>query len=173
VIAAVGHEIDYTIADYVADCRAPTPSAAAEIVAQEQGALLQRVTELRRRLYASMHHRLDRCQQQVEAMDTQRLYLGLHDRLEQTSQYVDERRNALFTALDWYLRFRLESYRTAVARLEALSPLSSLARGFAVCQHQENRRLVRRGGELKIGEQVRLRFHQGGALCQVEEIIDE
>jgi exodeoxyribonuclease VII large subunit len=173
VIAAVGHEVDYTIADYVADYRAPTPSAAAEIVTREEGALLQRVDELQRRLQASMQHRLDHCQQQITAMNPPRLYQRLHDRLEQTSQYVDERRNALASALDWYLRSRMESYRTAVLRLEALSPLSSLARGFVVCQHREDGRLVRSGEELKIGEQVRLRFHRGGALCKVEEIIDE
>ena len=172
VIAAVGHEIDYTIADYVADYRAPTPSAAAEIVAQEQGALRERVVELHQRLNTTVQTRLDRCEQQVQSMDSQRLFLRLRDRLEQTSQYVDERRNALATALDWYLRSRVETWRTGVVRLEALSPLSSLARGFAVCQRLPDGRLVRRSEDVQAGDQVRLRFHQGGAICQVEEIID-
>ena len=173
VIAAVGHEIDYTIADYVADYRAPTPSAAAEIVAREQGALLQRVAELRQRRNAAMRNRLDYYQQQLQSMDPERLFLRLRDNLEQTGQFVDERRNALATALDWYLRSRVESSRTAMVHLEALSPLGSLARGFAVCQRQEDGRLVRTSGQLKSGNRVRLRFHQGGAVCQVEEIIDE
>ncbi len=173
VIAAVGHEIDYTIADYVADYRAPTPSAAAEIVAREQGTLLQRVAELRQRRNAAMRNRLDYYQQQLQSMDPERLFLRLRDNLEQTGQFVDERRNALATALDWYLRSRVESSRTAMVHLEALSPLGSLARGFAVCQRQEDGRLVRTSGQLKSGNRVRLRFHQGGAVCQVEEIIDE
>ena len=172
VIAAVGHEIDYTIADYVADYRAPTPSAAAEIVAREQGALRERVAELHQRLNTAVQTRLDRCEQQVQSMDPQRLFLRLRDRLEQTSQYVDERRNALATALDWYLRSRVETWRRGVVRLEALSPLNSLARGFAVCQRLPDGRLVRRSKDLQAGDQVRLRFHQGEAICQVEEIID-
>ena len=173
VIAAVGHEVDYTIADYVADYRAPTPSAAAEIVAREQGALLERVDELQQRLQTSMQQRLEYCQQRLETMRPPRLYQRLHQHLEQTSQYVDERRNALAIALDWYLRSRLDAYRTGVLRLEALSPLSSLARGFVACQHQEDGRLVRSSEELKIGEQVKLRFRCAGALCKVEGIIDE
>ena len=173
VIAAVGHEVDYTIADYVADYRAPTPSAAAEIVAREQGALLGRVDELQQRLQTSMQQRLEYCQQRLETMRPPRLYQRLQQHLEQTSQYVDERRNALAIALDWDLRSRVEAYRTGVLRLQALSPLSSLARGFVACQHQEDGRLVRSSEELKIGERVELRFRRGGALCKVEGIIDE
>ena len=75
--------------------------------------------------------------------------------------------------MDWDLRSRVEAYRTGVLRLQALSPLSSLARGFVACQHQEDGRLVRSSEELKIGERVELRFRRGGALCKVEGIIDE
>ena len=173
VIAAVGHEIDNTISDYVADYRAPTPSAAAEVVAREQAAVLERVTELRRRLHTAVQMRLDYWQQQLVGMDRQRLFLRLRDRLEQSSLYGDERRNALARALDWFVQSRVASYRRATARLDALSPLSSMGRGYSVCQRQADGRVVRSNTELQVGDLVRLRFREGGALGRVEEVIDE
>ena len=75
VISAVGHEIDYTISDYVADYRAATPSAAAEIVAVEQAALTRRVIELRRRLRQTMQTLLETVTQRIQSMRPERLYL--------------------------------------------------------------------------------------------------
>ena len=173
VIAAVGHEIDYSIADYVADYRAPTPSAAAEIVAQERSELLRRIQERRQRLLRTIDHRLNTCDQHLQNLRPERLFRRLADRLEQRGQYVDERRNALATAFDWQLRTRVESLRTASLRLEALSPLSGLARGFSLCERTEDGYLVRSSKYLKTGDQLRLRFQEGGAICCVEEVIDE
>jgi len=172
VIAAVGHEIDYTIADYVADYRAPTPSAAAEVVAAEHGTLFQRVIEQRQRLQSAVENRLDSCEQRLQDMNPQRLLLRLQDRLDQTSQYADERRHHLATAFDWYLRTRVEAFRTAAVHLEALSPLGNLARGFSLCERLADGQLVRSSQEVQIGDQVRLRFHQGSARCSVEETSD-
>ena len=173
VISAVGHEIDYTIADYVADYRAPTPSAAAEIVAQEHSALLRQVVEQRRRLGSAMDGLLTHYEQRLQQMDPQRLFRRLQDRLDQTSQYVDERRRDLATAFDWYMRTRVEALRTAGVHLEALSPLGNLDRGFSLCERREDGRLVRASADLRPGDRVKLRFHRGSADATVEEISDE
>jgi exodeoxyribonuclease VII large subunit len=173
VISAVGHEIDYTIADYVADCRAPTPSAAAELVVQEHSVLRQRLALLVRGLRTGMDHCLDACRERLRQGDPAHLQGRLRDRLEQTSQYLDERRKDLATGFDWYMQRRLETLRTAATRLDDLSPLAGLARGFSLCERVADGRLVRRGQDLKPGERVRLRFRQGSALCAVEETADE
>ncbi|MBT4504528.1 MAG: exodeoxyribonuclease VII large subunit, partial [Gemmatimonadetes bacterium] len=173
VISAVGHEIDYTIADYVADYRAPTPSAAAEIVAQEHSALLRQVVEQRRRLVGAMDGLLNHYEQRLQHMDPQRLFRRLQDRLDQTSQFVDERRRDLATAFDWYMRTRIEALRTAGVHLEALSPLGNLDRGFSLCERRENGRLVRASADLQPGDRVKLRFHRGSADATIEEISDE
>lgn len=173
VVSAVGHEIDYSIADYVADHRAPTPSAAAEIVAQERGDLLRRVFEQRQRMRRAMLNRLNTCNQHLQNLRPERLFRRLGDRLDQRGQYVDERRNALAKAFDWQLRTRVESLRRASLRLEALSPLGGLARGFSLCERMEDGRLVRSSKNLNAGDKLRLRFHHGGAICSAEEIIDE
>ena len=172
VISAVGHEIDYTIADYVADYRAPTPSAAAEIVVQEHSTLLRQVVEQRRRLGNAMDGLLNQYEQRLEHMDPQRLFRRLQDRLDQTSQYVDERRRDLATAFDWYMRTRIEALRTAGVHLEALSPLGNLDRGFSLCERREDGRLVRTSADLRAGDRVKLRFHRGSADATIEEISD-
>ena len=173
VISAVGHEIDYTIADYVADCRAPTPSAAAEIVARERSALRERVAEQQGRLLAEMERYLSSLEERLRHCDPDRLRTRLDDRLQQQSLYLDERRQALSTAFDWFLRTRVEALATATTRLDDLSPLTSLARGFALVERVANKRLVRDGNELQPGDKLRLRFHRGGAICRVEEKLNE
>lgn len=173
VISAVGHEVDVTIADHAADYRAPTPSAAAEVVAQEQSSLLRRVTELRQRLRTEMQTRLRHHASMVESMNPARVCRLFDSRVQQKSQYVDERRSALAVALDWYLQTRTKSLYTSIARLEVLSPLRSLARGYAVCQRQDSGQVVTDGSQLRAGDRVKIRFSRGEARCQVEEVIDE
>ena len=173
VISAVGHEIDYTIADYVADCRAPTPSAAAEIVVGERNALRERVAEHRDRLQTAMDRRLGGLEERLRHYNPQRLLTRLNDRLQQQNLYLDERRQDLFTALDWFLRTRTEAMRNAATRLDDLSPLTSLARGFAMAEKTTDGRLVRASADIQPGDKLKLRFRRGGAICSVEEKIDE
>lgn len=173
VISAVGHEIDYTIADYVADCRAPTPSAAAEIVVGERNALRERVAEHRDRLQTAMDRRLGGLEERLRHCNPQRLLTRLNDRLQQQNLYLDERRQDLFTALDWFLRTRTEAMRNAATRLDDLSPLTSLARGFAMAEKTTDGRLVRASADIQPGDKLKLRFRRGGAICSVEEKIDE
>ena len=173
VISAVGHEIDYTIADYVADSRAPTPSVAAEMVARERSALRERVAEQQGRLRAEMEHYLRSLAERLRHCDPSRLCARLDDRLQQQSLHLDERRQALYTAFDWFLHTRGESLANAATRLNDLSPLTSLARGFALVEHVANQRLIRDSNELQPGDKLQLRFRRGGAICRVEEQLDE
>jgi exodeoxyribonuclease VII large subunit len=173
IISAVGHEIDYTIADYVADRRAPTPSAAAELVAQEHGGLQLRTVELRQRLHKAVDSLLAYHGQRLRDMDPQRLRRRLQGRLDQASQHVDERCRDLATAFDWYMHRRSGDLRSAATRLEDLNPLAGLARGFALCERLADGRLVRSGSDLEAGDKVRLRFRQGSAVATVEEISNE
>ena len=173
VISAVGHEIDYTIADYVADCRAPTPSAAAEMVARERSALRERVAEQQGRLLAEMERYLNSLAERLRHCDPSRLCARLDDRLQQQSLHLDERRQALSTAFDWFLHTRVEALANATTRLDDLSPLTSLARGFALVEHVANKHLVRDSNELQPGDKLQLRFRRGGAICRVEEKLDE
>jgi exodeoxyribonuclease VII large subunit len=97
VISAVGHEIDFTIADFVADLRAPTPSGAAELVVSQKAELAERVTNLRRRLTQSLHFQLSRFRNKVLELSTHRVFSTVEGKLRSYRQRSDE------------LTFRLES----------------------------------------------------------------
>ena len=157
----------------MADCRAPTPSAAAEIVARERSTLRERVAEQQGRLLAEMERYLSSLEERLRHCDPDRLRARLDDHLQQQSLYLDERCQALSTAFDWFLRTRVEALATATTRLDDLSPLTSLARGFALVERVANKRLVRDGNELQPGDKLQLRFRRGGAICRVEEKLNE
>ena len=173
IISAVGHEVDYSISDYVADYRAPTPSAAAEIVAQEHGQLSERVVELRQRLITSIHGHIDRRNEAQRHLDPRRVLLRARDRIDQNAQYLDEQRKTLVTAFDWYTNRRSEEFKNALTRLDDLSPLRGLARGFSLVERRESGELVKRANQLAPGDLVKVRFQHGNATCSVKEIEDE
>ncbi len=170
VVSAVGHEIDFSICDYVADVRAPTPSSAAEIVTQEYGALRQRISDFHGRLQAAVTNRLAHFQLRLEHADPAWLARRLKDRLDQAAQYLDERRETLVDGFDRSAMTRTHSFHTAALRLQGLSPLAGLSRGFAYCERAVDGKPLRKAAELQTGEQIRLRFSEGDALCNVEEV---
>ena len=173
VVSAVGHEIDYTIADHVADVRAPTPSAAAELVAPDYGILRRQIGTDRRRLRLSLRSRLLHLEQTLADYAPQRRAERLQGRLEQAAQGLDEARDDLAGAADASLRSRMESFRTGALRLQGLNPLQGLTRGFAFCERRTDGQPVRAAAELSRGDELRLRFADGSALCRVEETQDE
>ncbi|MFH1570198.1 MAG: exodeoxyribonuclease VII large subunit [Gemmatimonadota bacterium] len=169
VISAVGHEVDYTIADYVADVRAPTPSAAAEVAVPDYEELRRRAADSRRRLRLSLLNRLQHLQEQLSELSAQRLAEGLGHRLAESAQRLDEAGAALAAAADRRLQSRAELFRHVALRLQALSPLRGLTRGFAYCQQEADGRPVRGIAQLAAGDHLRLRFADGSARCRVEE----
>jgi exodeoxyribonuclease VII large subunit len=172
VVSGVGHEVDFTIADYVADYRAPTPSAAAEVVVQERVALLRQTRQHWQRLGRAMVQQLAAAQRRIDDASPQRLLGRLRDRVDQSSQYVDERRRDLAAAFDWFARDRQQALARLAAQIEALSPLAHLARGYAVCQRRADAAVVRDARQLRPGEMVDLRFLRGQAAARIEELPD-
>jgi exodeoxyribonuclease VII large subunit len=205
-ISAVGHETDFTIADFVADLRAPTPSAAAERVVQAKADLASRIASLERHLHDGMRLRLTRVRARVTAVTSHRVFAAEQGRLRTYSQRIDdlvrrsetatshrllrssdglrrlrerleafrldrqllarrerlaasaERLRALFTR-------RLEARRAAlsglIGKLDTLSPLAVLSRGYALVWDASGRHLLRRAGDASVGDAVRIRLHEG------------
>ena len=169
VIAAVGHETDFTIADFVADLRAATPSAAAELAIRAKAEFVEMVAQQRERLAQLTRYRL--------AMTARRLG-AIEARLRQRDLRVElGRRRArlqqLQAAFEPVLRLklaraggRLESLR---AQLSHLSPLAVLERGYAIVQ-DESGRALRLSSETAPGRRVGIRLHQGRLGAEVTEV---
>ena len=170
IISAVGHEVDFSISDYVADHRAPTPSAAAEIVAKEHGAIAQRVFELLNRLRNSMEKELTKHEEHQNHLNPHRVLLRTRDKIGQNTQYLDEKNKDLIIAFDRYTSRISEKFNSSLIRLDDLSPLQGMERGFSITESIQTGELIKNSNQLKLGDIVKIRFKQGSILCNVEEI---
>jgi len=169
VISAVGHEIDCTIADFVADCRAPTPSAAAEMAVPDREALFRTVTDLRMRATEAIERRIEEATRRVSDLRHSYVFRQMDDRIAERWQRLDELEGRLGRALDYLMMGKRARLQETVGRLEGLSPLSVLSRGFSVCRKMPQGCVVRDSAELNVGDKVEVTFSRGWARCWVEE----
>jgi exodeoxyribonuclease VII large subunit len=170
VISAVGHETDVTIADFVADLRAPTPSAAAELVVAQRDELRQRVDELTARGLAAFQRVMTVRRSRVEMLGRHLLLLSPVARLARQSDRLQDLRRRLEA---WWALFRTvrgERLARAAATLESLSPLGILGRGYSICFALPSRRILKATTEVDTGSAVAVRLHQGELECVVQAI---
>ena len=213
IISAVGHETDWTICDFVADLRAPTPSAAAELVIASTDELRGQMAALGHRLRLAMETRLRSLEVRLDSLRralhdpstilghlaqrvddlSERLERGLENAVKRRSEHfyrlnqsltfnnpvqtiTDARQNLrlLLSEAEHSLAVRLESLKQrftgSAARLEVLSPLGTLSRGYAITTRTADGRVVTDSAQLSVGDRLGIRFHRGTAECRVESV---
>ena len=193
VISAVGHEVDFTIADFVADLRAPTPSAAAELVVREKQAVVDALDALAQRLQRAAHRPLNDLERRVDEM-TLRLRRGMHAEWRRAAHRAELATAALRASSPFARvtngRHRLERLearlltafaqrcdgaryrlRAAVGRLDSLSPLAVLGRGYSLTRTPDGR-IVRSARQVEAGDDVRVLLHEGSLECRVSATKD-
>lgn len=168
VVSGVGHEVDVTIADLAADARAPTPSAAAALAVPDRAALAHRLGRDARRLLAVARRALERAQDRHA-----RVHEGLRahaptERLRARRARLEAAARALESAARRAVERKGPALRAGAARLDALSPLAVLGRGYAIAQRAESGAIVRRAAELAPGDRLRLRFGEGELAATVD-----
>ena len=211
VITGVGHETDTTIADYVADLRASTPTAAAEHAVPIRADVESHLSALRSRLKHAMQNRIDHfgrrlltlsnrladpsatigrraqhldelttraeralrrrtaeVQVELRALEHRLLAAAPQLRLRSASAQLSRLEERMHQAMRLCVAERERDFAIVCSRLESLSPLGVLARGYAIA-HREDGRVVRDAGEVQIGERLTLRLAQGRAIVRVEE----
>jgi exodeoxyribonuclease VII large subunit len=168
VISGVGHETDYTIADFVADLRAPTPSAAAELVVPDQQALCAMIQQYRQDLSQLMSQCLGHSRQETE--QTRVLLSRSSPRLmiDRWRQSADERRQRMITAQHHAMALMREQLSTLQLSLRALSPQSTLQRGYAVVSQRETGAVVTRTGDVAAGDGIGVRVSDGDFTATVD-----
>lgn len=169
VVSAVGHETDYTIADFAADLRAPTPSAAAELVVPSRSELLGVVDGLRIRLSTAARRLVERRRIRLRALTERPVLQRPQGRVLQDRQRLDGLVRRLEYLGGSLLAARRRELGGLAGRLEALSPLAVLARGYAIARTEEGR-VVKDAAQLQVGDRLDVLFHRGSVRCQVEEI---
>ncbi len=166
VISAVGHEPDVTIADYVADCRASTPSHAAEIAVPDQTELRRKLRALSGRLAQSQQHTIDICTRQLRQMQERRVLTDPMAFLQDRAVQLDYTQERLISALERIVEKHTRRFTHAAASLDAMSPLRVLSRGYCVAQ-KEDGSVLRSSAQAEIGETIGLRLAQGSLKCTV------
>ncbi|MCP5096207.1 MAG: exodeoxyribonuclease VII large subunit [Chloroflexi bacterium] len=167
IISGVGHETDFTIADFVADLRAPTPSAAAELAVPDIEELEGILLGLQSRLQANMSDKIDQARVQVHALTRAMSHLTPRNRVNSARQTMDGVLMRLDTAV--YRNVDQQRHRLALAQasLTAVSPLATLSRGYAIVR-QENGRIVRSVHDVQSGESVTIQVVDGEFKSEVE-----
>lgn len=170
VVSGVGHEIDHTISDLVADRRGATPSAAAELVAPDRVALGRDLARLAGRKRAAMANRLNRSRFELKALAERWVSLRLESGIAQHLQRTDELMSRLTRSIAQGLERSRRDLAAVASRLDAVSPLAVLARGYCLCRKLPGMEVVTRAENLAPGDELQLRFHVGEAVCSVERV---
>jgi exodeoxyribonuclease VII large subunit len=170
VLSAVGHETDFTIADFVADLRAPTPSAAAELMAPSREQLRQRLDAADQGMALALDRRLERLGQRAEALAARLSRSSPSLVLEQHRKRLAELKPRLAQALRNQVAVRGLALEGLTEKLKALSPLAILARGYAAAFSVPGGRLLKAAAQAKPGEEVRILLGQGALRAQVTRL---
>lgn len=170
IISGVGHEIDFTIADFVADVRAPTPSAAAELIAPHCQELLETLRQQLRVLYRCSTDKIVRLQNNVQWIYKHLLNQHPKNRITTQQQTLDQAELALLRLQQQIIKNYQTQLATYAASLDALSPLATLKRGFAIAARQQDLVILRNSNDTHVGDKIELTLMQGKLDCTVDKI---
>lgn len=169
VISCVGHETDFTIADFVADVRAPTPSAAAEMAVPDRRELARQIRDLKDALTKSMEYLLQSFSAKLEVLSTHPFLKSPHRMYEEFMRRLDEISADLPRAMEEKIEALQKDLAFQSGRLDALSPLKVLSRGYAVARQWPGLQILRSPKDARPKDIIRLSLHQGEIFCEVKE----
>lgn len=170
VISCVGHETDFTIADFVADMRAPTPSAAAELVSRSRSEMSARMESAQARLLQALRLFYERTAGRYGRLLSSRVFKAPEFMWLEREQALDGLREQLFRAMDAALESPEKRLGLASARLAALNPRAVLGRGFAIVRGADGS-VLKSVKNVKERDAVRVQLQDGGLDCEVKKVI--
>lgn len=171
VISAVGHEIDWAISDYVADLRAPTPSAAAELVCESSIDLLEKVGKTRQAMVEAITGRISSVKLRIAAFSPASARAQLENRLNRVRMRLDSEQTAIQHHMDSMLSMRKAKAQMLSHKIQALSPLAVLERGYAIVTTEDGK-TVKKTTDAKPGQNINLRMSDGIMKANVREVED-
>lgn len=167
IISAVGHETDTTIIDYVADLRAPTPSAAAELAVWQLEAVEERIVQLQLGMNRQLQQRLAQARSRMEMLTLRLRYVSPENQLNAKRQYALDLEDRLAVHMQRELRDAKHRLQLLAQQLEARSPLRKLSEGYALVT-DDNGRAVRDFEQIEAGMRLTLRMLEGDVITRVE-----
>lgn len=169
VISAVGHETDFTICDFVADMRAPTPSAAAELAVPDANELQYALSALKNRMFLNVSSGIADRRSRLEYLTSKGALKSPDEMLSNRSQRLDTAFSKMMSSYENRIGGKKVEFISAATALSKLDPMSVLMRGFAFVS-DKNGENVYSSQALAKGDKINVRFHDGSAVCEVKEI---
>lgn len=169
VISAVGHETDFTICDFVADMRAPTPSAAAELAVPDANELQYALSALKNRMFLNVSSGIADRRSRLEYLTSKGALKSPDEMLSNRSQRLDTAFSKMMSSYENRIGGKKVEFISAATALSKLDPMSVLMRGFAFVS-DKNGKNVYSSQVLAKGDEINVRFHDGSAVCEVKEI---
>ncbi len=169
VISAVGHETDFTICDFVADMRAPTPSAAAELAVPDANELQYALSALKNRMFLNVSSGIADRRSRLEYLTSKGALKSPDEMLSNRSQRLDTAFSKMLSSYENSIGGKKVEFISAATALSKLDPMSVLMRGFAFVS-DKNGKNVYSSQALAKGDKINVRFHDGSAACEVKEI---
>jgi len=169
VVSAVGHEVDFSISDFCSDYRAPTPSAAAEVIARDTQELLAELDGYATFFKDRLKGKIDRLRSRLKALETHYAFRMPGQRLMTISQRVDELQTNMESRVVSLIREGRQQLESYEKQLHLLHPGQVLKRGFSITRNQDGE-IVRSVENLDVGDQIHTDFHRGNAISEVRSI---
>ncbi len=170
VVSAVGHEIDFTISDLVSDIRAPTPSAAGELIVPDSDRLLSNLRMMEMKMRREVELILERLTRRFQYLASSHGLKRVPGMIEEMIQRLDRQHLTMKRDLAELLHGMEQGLADLAGRLDILSPLATLARGYSITYRLPGGGLVRKAAVLSMGDRVGIRFEVGKAECEVLEV---
>lgn len=165
VISAVGHETDFTICDFVADCRAPTPSAAAELAVPDISAVKETILKLNKSMLSLLGARYNIDKSRLSALMSSSVFRRPDTLLSEKEEYLDRLTERLTVSVDITLKSKAVCFEKLLLALDSMSPIKLLRKGYAVVE--KNGSAVRTVSELKKDEEIKLIFADGNVKARI------
>ncbi|NLN83899.1 MAG: exodeoxyribonuclease VII large subunit [Firmicutes bacterium] len=173
IISAVGHETDFTLSDFTADIRAATPSAAAELAVPDLYILKEQIAQLSTSLNRGINTHLNRLQESLLYYQNKLEPEIFSSWLLSKQSSLNEKKTRLNHLMELAQHNRSSNLKSIVGRLEVLSPLKILSRGFAFCQNIQTKKIVTSVEDVILGDELSITFSDGQAIGRVLEIREE
>lgn len=168
IISAVGHETDFTIADFVADLRAPTPSAAAELAVANIGDVRETLKLYNNRYKVALKKKIELMRLSYEKCMARPAYKNPTQKINEQYMVIDMKVKALQNSMMLKLKEAKTSFVKETAKLDSLSPLKTLTRGYSIVTKQESGKVIKSVNDLNSGEKVNLRLSDGQKTATID-----
>jgi len=169
IVSAIGHETDFTISDFVADLRCPTPSAAAEMTIPDKSSLINNLNLLNSKLNKAIKRNLELKVENINSINKSIQYQGPENKINQYYQYIDEFSVRIKLRIKHQIELYEEKIKKDKQRLDSLNPGAVIERGYSICRKIPGKEIIKRLNQVEIGNEIEIIISDGKMLGKVDK----